>query len=113
MKLSLNHLTLFTLQIGLLSGFLIMAQGTASATSAGKRTPSGMAVAQPALRLELSARDNSDPQWNCGSCTKGIRAPANKESIVTRMARYDSLFESVIDSATHHDAYKLRYKLYF
>ncbi|MFL5814673.1 MAG: hypothetical protein ACJ763_13955 [Bdellovibrionia bacterium] len=82
-----------------------------------ERGPSGIAVAQPQLHLELSAssQDDADLGWSCGSCTEGIEKPSGQGSLVKRFVRYDSLFESMINNATHHGTggYNLRFKLFF
>lgn len=79
-----------------------------------ERTPSGVAVDRPALHLELSPEVEGGPKWSCGSCSQAVRAPSNRNSLVKRLARYDTLFEGVINGATNHSAgYNVRFKLFF
>jgi hypothetical protein len=91
---------------------------TASSATRVERGPSSIAAAQPRLHLELSASssDEADLQWSCGSCTEGIQKPSGQGSFVKRFVRYDSLFESMINNATHHGpgaGYNVRFKLFF
>jgi hypothetical protein len=89
----------------------------AFSATAGKRGPSGATANIPGLQHELSPSDDSDdPQWDCGSCTKEVHASSKLNSLVNQFARYDALFESMINNATHHGpgaGYNLRFKLYF
>jgi hypothetical protein len=109
MKLTATLPTLLALMTG--------APTAASSATLIERDPSGIAVSQPKLHLELiaSAQDDSEPQWSCGSCSEGIQTPSGQGSLVKRLVRYDSLFESMIDNATHHGTggYNLRFKLFF
>jgi hypothetical protein len=67
------------------------------------------------FQLQISDSAFFSARWACGTCTESprIKTELNNDSLVKRMARYDSIFESVIDSATKHEGYRLRFKLYF
>jgi hypothetical protein len=95
---------------------LICLPSVAFSATTGKRGPSGVAAHIPGLQHELSPADESDPQWDCGSCTNEVHTPSKMNSLVNKFARYDALFESVINNATHHGpgaGYNLRFKLFF
>lgn len=87
---------------------------TLFASTPAQRHPSGVIVVQSPLHLALSPTEQTNPQWNCGECRGKIRLSGSKgDSLVDHLAPLGPVFESMINGATHHDAYKLRFKLYF
>jgi hypothetical protein len=69
------------------------------------------------LRLNLSERDPASDPLDCDSCS--AKTPGRPERsaaldlLVTRFAKFDALFESLIDNASHHEgAYSVRFKFY-
>jgi hypothetical protein len=71
---------------------------------------------RPPLHLELAARDENADLSNCDSCNgKAVaKKVGSMDALVLKFARYDTLFESMIDNASHHDGgYSLRYKFFF
>jgi hypothetical protein len=91
----------------------ILLPGTLLAAAPAQRHPSGVIVTQSPLRLSLEPIDEANPQWDCGSCREKIHLSGAKgDSFVDHLARFDSVFENVINGAAHHD-YKLKLKLYF